>query len=241
MVSHDLTQRFIDATENIKKSLERRYGRKYPGMGAALSDARSREDEVVLRHWEPLQILGKLRNTIQHHSYRGGEPIPVPREDTVLAIESIADAIARPSQIQEHMVVRPSVVAPDSTLEEASRLVIDLDLSQLPVYAQARYVGLFTTNALARWLSAAIARNPGDLQEQATTVAAVLAFAEPHEAPRFSSPTATALGVCDLLSDETAPPAVLVTTDGTPDGALQGIVTRFDVPGIVRRVTIQYP
>lgn len=241
MVSDDLTQRFIDATENIKCSLARRYEKPYMGMGAAVADARRRGDEVVLRHGEALDAFRELRNTIQHNSYRDGQPIAVPREDTVLAIESIAEAIARPSQIAEHMVVYPCVLSPDSTLAEASRLVIELDLSQLPVYSQDRYVGLFTTNALARWLSAAIARNEGDLVEEATTVAAVLAFAEPHEAPRFSPPTATALRVCDLLSDDAAPPAVLITTDGTADGTLQGIVTRFDVPGIVRRVTVQYP
>jgi len=241
MVSDDLTQRFIDATERIKDCLERRYETKYMGMGAALKDARTRRDDVVLLHWEPLQTFGKLRNTIQHHSYRRGVPIAVPREDTVLALESIAEAIARPSQIEEHMVVHPCVLSPDNTLAEASRLIVDRDLSQAPVYSQDRYVGLFTTNGLARWLSAAIARKEADLLEKATTVAEVLTYAEPHEAPRFSPPTATALRVCDLLSGDSAPPAVLVTTDGTAHGTLKGIVTRFDVPGIIKRVTVQYP
>lgn len=145
--------------------------------------------------------------------------------------------ILRPPQIKDYMTKAPSRLAPEVRLGEAAGLIIDQNLSQIPVYAGDEYVGLFTTNGLARWLSSAIDPS-GEIVEESPTIADVLRFNEASDAARFGKPTETALRVCDWLSGDDAPHAVLVTTDGTARGQLQGIVTRFDVPSILRAVTI---
>lgn len=237
----DAVDRFINATEQAKKALEGKYQRKFSGLGAAVRHAEEQRDTVVRQSAAALHVLVDLRNVIQHSHVNRGVPIAVPREDAVDAMERIAALIERHPQIKDFMVKDPAVLSPNSPLEEASEQVVRLDLSQLPVYDDGSYFGLFTTNAMARWLGDAIRNEGGTLIVEKVKVAEVLAHTEQHEEPKFIGPTQSALKVCETLSKETAPPAILVTTDGKSSGQLQGIVTRFDVARILRQATVTYP
>lgn len=238
--SEDLAGRFITAAEGIKKSLERQYGQEFNGLGEARRHAHEKKNVIVRRNEKALKTLEKLRNVMQHSDVIGGKVLATPREDAVLAIEDIAAKIQNPPQIRTYMIKNPDVVSPTDSLARAAELVIEKGYSQFPVYQEGKYQGLFTTNALARWLSEAMQREEGILFEENVTVSAITEFAEEHEHPQFFRPTHSAYKVCDLLSSEKPVPAVLVTTDGKQTGELQGIVTRFDVPNILRQLTTKF-
>lgn len=237
----DAVGRFINATEQAKDALGRKYDMEFSGLGTATRHAIKQGDRVVKQHASALQVLVELRNVIQHSRVNQGVPIAVPREDAIVAMEQIAAFIERQPQIKDHMVKTPATLRPSSSLQEASELVVGMELSQMPVYEGSTYVGLFTTNAMARWLSHAIQEGEGLLLKENVQVGEVLQHSEEHERAQFEKPTASALRVCETLSKDSAPPAVLVTTDGTAAGQLQGLVTRFDVPRIVRQATVTYP
>lgn len=203
--------------------------------------AEKQRDRVVRQNAAALNVLVDLRNVIQHGRVNKGLPIAVRREDAVEAMERIAAHIECHPQIKDFMEKDLAVLSPGSAIEEASEQVVNFDLSQLPVYNDGSYVGLFTTNAMARWLSNAVRSEGGTLIVENVTVADILKHAEEHEEPKFVGPMQSALKVCETLAKETAPPAILVTTDGKPSGQLQGIVTRFDVARILREATVTYP
>lgn len=232
---------FINATEQAKRALEGKYKRPFKGLGAAKLYAVSQGDRVVTQHENALDVLIDLRNVIQHGDINGGMPIAVPRDDAVKAMERIAAYIEKQPQIGDFMVRNPETLSPGSAIEDAAEQVVRLDLSQLPVYDDGSYVGLFTTNAMARWLASAIRHEDGHLIVEKVRVSEILAHVEAHEAPQFVKPIGSALKVCETLSKDTAPPAILVTTDGKASGQLQGIVTRFDVARILRQATVTYP
>lgn len=240
-LQRDAVGRFINATEQAKKALEGKYQRKFSGLGAAVRHAEEQRDLVVRQSAAALHVLVDLRNVIQHSRVNKGLPIAIPREDAVEAMEQIAARIEHHPQIKDFMVKDAAVLSPDHAIEEASELVVELDLSQLPVYDDGSYVGLFTTNAMARWLGNAVRSEGGTLIVENVKVSEILEHTEQHESPRFVRPTQSALKVCETLSKETAPPAILVTTTGTEAGQLQGIVTRFDVARILREATVTYP
>lgn len=237
----DYAGRFLNAAESIKSALGRKYGRDFDGLGQACRHAADKNDPVVRRHKEALKTFADLRNVMQHSPVLNGKVLATPREDAVLAIENIAQWVENPPQIRIHMIKNPNVVNPTGPLVDAATLVISEGFSQLPVYADNRYVALFTTNALARWLSAAVQRGEGDIIEGNVKISDVLAFTEDHEEPKFVKPTESAYKVCEILSSDDPLPAVLITTDGLPSGQLQGIVTRFDVPTILRKITTTFP
>ena len=237
----DAVDRFINATEQAKKALEGKYQKKFTGLGSAKVHAIKQGDRVVKNHAAALDVLVDLRNVIQHSRVNKGLPIAIPREDAVEAMERIAEYIERQPQIKDFMVKDLALLSPGSAIEEASEQVVRFDLSQMPVYEDGSYVGLFTTNSMARWLGNAIRSEGGTLIVENVKVSEILEHVEQHEVPKFVRPAQSALKVCETLSKETAPPAILVTTDGTAAGQLQGIVTRFDVARILREATVTYP
>lgn len=239
--NQDYTGRFINAAESIKKSLEKTYQARFTGLGEAYREALKRNHRVVRQHQDALKTFTDLRNVMQHSHVLNGTALATPRLDAVLAIEKISRQVEKPPRILDFMIPNPDVVASTDSLADAAEMVISRGYSQLPVYSEGKYQALFTTNALARWLSAAVQREEGNIIESDVKIADVLKYVEDHERPRFVKPTESAYKVCDLLSNEEPLPAVLVTTDGGENGQLQGIVTRFDVPVILRKIAVSFP
>ena len=236
-----LLDRFLNASERIKEQLSRQYGYSFKGVGEAKRYAEEHKNNVVCSNSRTLDALISLRNVIQHSHVIGGVPIATPRLDTVIAIETIADQVERAPSISRFMIKDPVTVHPLTTLAEASHLVISLSLSQIPVCDGDEYVGVLTTNALARWLGAAFERGQGDLLEERVVVSDVLAFAEPHEEVAFVRPTYLASKACNRLTEDQPPVALLVTSDGGRSGRIQGIVTRFDVPNMLNQLSVRFP
>ncbi|CAM4042747.1 CBS domain-containing protein [Helcobacillus massiliensis] len=229
-------ERFIQATEEIKVELGKKYRTNFTGFGAALHEARKRRQPVVSHNWDTLDVLISLRNVLQHSATRGGEAIAAPRQDTVDAIERIRDQIRSPTPIKD-FAQTPLTLAPDDPLAAAAHLIVERNFSQAPVYDGSTYTGLFTTNAMARWLSRTLLDDELLLNAPSATVADVLKCAEEHERPIFRKPTASPLEACEDMAKSDASRPILVTTDGTDRGALQGIVTSFEIPRILHTLS----
>lgn len=240
-IDDDLSGRFLNATEEIKESLGRTYGETFSGVGEAYNYAIKKKNRTVLRNKAALRELIQLRNVMQHSHVLDGKVLATPRLDAVEAIEEISRNVQSAPRISKYMVKEPEVLAPTDSIAKAAELIIGKGYSQLPVYGQGKYHSLFTTNALARWLSEAVRRENGHLIEENLSVSVIVDFAEDFEKPKFVKGTESAGRVCSYLSQENSLPAVLVTTDGTENGQLQGIVTRFDVPNILREITTKFP
>lgn len=235
--SRKRADQFIAATERIKEDLARKYQIGFKGIGEAWRHADAKKHRLVQKNRALLKTATDLRNVIQHTPVLDGEVIAVPRQNAVEAIEKLADQLVNPPQVREYMC-KPVTVTSNSPLRNVATSVVEQYLSQIPVYDGSTYVGLFTTNSLARWLSSSIEADSGELIADNITVAQVLEHAEEHERAEFVKPTKPAIDVCGILSRGQAPPCVLITTDGSSEGELQGILTRFDVVSINEQLSI---
>lgn len=234
--TRDNADRFINAIEGIKVCLERKYGKEFAGFHSAIKYADERKHPVAKYNRGDLKVLGDLRNVIQHAGVLKGQVLATPRADAVLAAEALAKQFKKATPISKVMVRDPAIVGPKDPLSKATDLIVKRDFSQLPVYHEGCYQTLFTTNALARWISSAMSREEGHLIEENVTIEQVSAFAERHEAPEFVRPTTPAYDVLDKFARKDVLTAVLITTNGKPTGELQGLVTRFDVANILRKL-----
>lgn len=233
-------ERFITAYESALDHLSRQYNTKFHGFGAVLRHDKAKRNQIVERNEVVLEKLSDLRNVISHNAFRDGEPIATPRPHAVEQMERLAVLIQRQPPVRDFMVADPIRFSERTSLAEAATKVVELDISQMPVYEGEKYVGLFTTNAMARWLSASITED-GMLLAEGVTVAKLSEYAEDYEQPAFVKPTVAALKAAQRMLSPTAPPALLITTDGTEAGQLQGIFTRFEVPAVLREVTVPLP
>jgi len=237
---NELTQRFLNAAAHVELALKHRYpDAKLIGLGAAVRYAEKQKHPIVTRNIFALHALTDLRNAIAHSDYRNNMPVAIPREDAVIAFEELAALIENAPQVSSAMS-KPVTLAPSASLAVACQIIINQDLSQIPVCDDNDYVGLLTTNALARWVSAAVARGKGDVIEGDIVVADILASAEGYECAAFVKPSYSVTTTCERLMGDNAPVALLVSADGKPSKTIQGILTRFDVPSMMKTLTVAF-
>jgi CBS domain-containing protein len=145
--------------------LERDYGDRYRLPG---------------QHRRDLGAFRELRNAMVHGRYFGNRPIAEPVPEVVDAIERLRDLLVSPPTALAVLGTRNVCVAhPDEPIRTALEHVRRFDYSQLPVYDGREYIGILTTNTVARWLAQQLSQNEGYALEEST--AQVLGFSEPHE------------------------------------------------------------
>lgn len=235
--NRDLADRFLSACARVEKALARRYQREFRGLGEAVRHAQQERNRLAVRHRSELAALVDLRNAISHSDYLDGLPIATPRWETVRAIEKLAAQFENPPRIESYMTRDPQIAQLNDPLLNHLQAMSELGISQLPVYSHVEYVGLLTTNAVARWVGAHLDA-AGDVLIEGSHVRDVLGFAEDHEVARFVSRTTTALKVCDLFAQEVQPPVVLVTEHGKSAEGLLGLVTPLDTPRILSDLSV---
>jgi hypothetical protein len=113
------------------------------------------------------------------------------------------------------------------------------DYSQLPVYGGGSYVGILTTNAIARWLAAQLAATGG--LAEAETVGHALKFAEQHERAWHVPRSVTAADMIHRLwkGGQAGTPltALIITDSGRPNEKPLRVVDD-DLPALVSALAI---
>jgi hypothetical protein len=183
-----------------------------------------------------LQTFATLRNAISHGRWHDGQPIAEPNEATVREIEKLRDQITSPPKAVRFLPEGPVCTAsPDDPISTVLKHVVDSDYSQIPVYDGTRYIGILTTNAVARWVAYRLEHGhvipPG-----AEPVGHVLAFAEAYERALFVNSTLTAAEAIDQLTHggegQTPVTALIITQDGQQSEKPVGIITSSDLPAL---------
>ncbi|MDH6291901.1 CBS domain-containing protein [Rhodococcus opacus] len=239
-ISRDPAREFLDLWSEIERHLHRKYSlsERVRGMGEILAEIRGR-DALVRRYDPALTAFRDLRNAISHHRYRDGVPIATPRSETVDQLRRIHHELLDPLRIGQCLRA-PAVVtaAPDEPLREALREMAEHTFSQLPVYENDKYLGLLTTNAVARWLAAQISDN-GEVLVDQVRVREVLDFVEPNEKVAHLARTVSVAVVIDKFRKEDGAAslvAVIVSERGLPTQKPLGVVVRDDLAYLLERL-----
>jgi len=190
---------------------------------------------------DELLDFAALRNAISHGKYYGGRPIAEPTEEVVRDIERLREQILSPPLVLDLLEERQvCVTGPDEPISAVLEHVVRFDYSQVPVYSEASYVGLLTTNAVARWLARQFELNQGLAEGE--PVRRVLAFAESHERARLAGRTITAAEAIYHLTHSgrgRAPvPALIVTEGSEPAGRPLRMITGSDLPALSAKLGI---
>jgi CBS domain-containing protein len=189
---------------------------------------------------DALLAFGRLRNAISHERYYGGRPVAEPVPQVVEQIERLRDKIIVPPaalSVLGTMDIR--TVGLDEPINVALEYVRRFDYSQLPVYDAGKYVGILTTNAVARWLAGQLAASGG--LAECEPVRRVLEFAEPHERALHVPRTITAAAAIGQFSSGHGgkPAAALIVTEsGKVTEKPLAIVVADDLPALMAALSI---
>jgi CBS domain len=127
----------------------------------------SAKNRLPYQYLDAQRVFASLRNAISHGRFYGGRPIANPVEDVVGQIEQLRDQILATQKA--YAVLGPMNVCV-ARLADPIAAVLEhvrrFDYSQLPVYNDNSYVGILTTNTIARWLADQFSRNAGMAEEE---------------------------------------------------------------------------
>lgn len=191
----------------------------------------------MARYFSQILAFADLRNAITHSGYRNGQPIAAPFPETVAAAMELRSELLQPTRVDRylHAPITAQVTEP---LDRHLRTMVASGFSQLPAFHEGTYRGLLTTNAIARWVGAHL---EDDIMELDVPVGEVLGHAEPDESAQFVPRALSAVEACDILTAPGAPVALLVTQTGQRGESLLGVLTVFDVPQMLRDVSVSMP
>ena len=183
-MSHRPYDLFMSAFNDIEAHLKRSlYGGRdgAPGFRRMLDEyQQKRARHLRPRQYDALLLLSDLRNTLTHGQRLNDEPLAEPTEAAVEAVRRLRDEMLHPATVLAVLKRgKPVTVTPDESVRRALDTMYEYDFSQVPVYENVAYVGLLTTNTVARWVANQMRQHDG-LAEDAP-VEAVLKFSEGTE------------------------------------------------------------
>jgi hypothetical protein len=173
--------KFLDAYNTLESGLRSLVQMDRYASFAAVAAAAARQSPVVRRHLNDLREFAELRNAIVHDAHPGG-PIAEPSTWATEYFCDIREKVLAPPTVQ-HFVGRHTVVTlePSQPIGPALILMAKQAFSQVPIYRLGNrgtlaFVGLLTSNTVARWLGAHVENDLVSLAE--TDIAAVLQHTE---------------------------------------------------------------
>lgn len=168
---------FNDIEAHLKRSL---YGGRdgAPGFRRMLDEYKqARARNLRPRQYDALLLFSDLRNMLTHGQRLNDEPLAEPTEAAVEAVRRLRDELLHPATVRSVLKrEKPVTVTPGESVRRALDTMYEYDFSQLPVYEGDTYVGLLTTNTVARWVADQMRQHDG-LAEDAP-VAEALKFSE---------------------------------------------------------------
>lgn len=182
-----------------------------------------------------LKEYAELRNAISHGEYRDFKPIAEPLPETVAAIQHLRDTLLTPVTALEVVGQGQKVItfSPQDKIRAALNAIGETGHTQFPIYDGGVCVGLLTTNAIARWVAAALAE--GDTIGS-TTISEALKLSGQHDQPVFLTRTAPAAAAIEALTTPlesgALPRLAIITEHGKPDQRPIVVIGATDIPAL---------
>lgn len=231
MMGRNSTQ-FLEAFVAIEEYLEKlnRNGR---GMAfSQLIDILRQQHSTVRLYAEDLKSFARLRNVIVHER-GGGKILAEPNDWAVKQICHIRDILLQPPTVAVFSQRKVKSIMASDNLARATRIMSERHYSQLPVFDEQKYIGLLTTRNITYWLGT---QHTDEVPLAQIPVAEVLATAEPGDSAIFIANDTLLTEALELFDyherRQRYVDALLITTDGTAQSPLLGIIAVGDIPRI---------
>lgn len=234
--------RFLAAFNDVENHLRDALGHRGARQHESFVELRRKARQAKMTTAEQdkwLETLGKLRNAIVHGRFDQGRPLADPVTSVVERMEALRDVLLKPPTVAE--VIRdqePVEFQTTHPLSEALRFIRECSYSQFPIREGERFVGLLTTNAIARWLAHQMDWHGGLAESE--LIAEVLKHRESTEKAVLVGRNSLLSQAMERLSPSDpsalACTAIVVTQNGRPHEKTLGLITHADVPDCVRQL-----
>jgi CBS domain-containing protein len=238
MSEHERIDRFASAYNRVDRALgellERHGDTQRHGFAARVKIA-ARRERWLRRYADFLLEVGELRNAIVHNRAAADTYIATPHEKTVRDLEAIERRVVSPERVLPRFGCEVRVVTPDTTLADVWMRIQSDGVSRYPVYDGRRFLGLLTSNGIARWCAEQLTDGRLDIDANAVRVRDVLPSDHRRERVAFLGRTALVDEADDLYETQRTDgvlEAIIITEHGKPDEKPLGIICPVDIASL---------
>ncbi len=225
---------FLESFSSIEKHLRSITGATRRVSFYELLNGASQKSPVVRRLITDLKEYADLRNAIVHER-TDGHVIAEPNEAAVNDLKLIKELVIAPPRViptfQKHVTSLDESVS----IGEAVTVMREHAFSQVPVTAANKFIGLLTSNTIARWLASQVEDEILSLKEN--QISEVLKHTEDPDNYAFLRRNADvfqAMEQFDLFENRGKRlEAVLITQNGEATESFLGVITLYDVPRLL--------
>ncbi|MEW9125072.1 MAG: CBS domain-containing protein [Thermotaleaceae bacterium] len=223
---------YNDLDREIKKSLKLDSGTSH----VRALDILAKKNDLIARNLDILKQYARLRNCIVHDTASGiEEPIAVPLPEVIERYNSILSRFMNPLIVYDICTHRSKmlVAAPDSLALDIMQAMENLQISRVPILKDEKVAGVFSGSVLIHYLASTkncVISNHTIMNELAVFTSLDCPSKEEYD---FADRT---LNVYDAEKyfkkrnkDNHKLVGLFITSDGTRQGRLLGLLTEWDV------------
>lgn len=186
------------------------------------------------RHADFLLEIGELRNAMVHNRTGGNLYLAVPNEQTVLELERIEQLLLAPERVVPRFQRVVMTLSPDDTLADVWHRVRDHGYSRFPIYGREGFLGLLTSNGIARWCAAALQNGRLEIDASSVPLADVLDADHRRERVAFIARDALADEAEALFTRKEPLELVIITEHGRLHERPIGIISAADIVNLTK-------
>jgi len=225
---------FLSTFASIERTLRAKTQSERTASFYQLVDAAARWSPEIRRYRDDLKEFADLRNAIIHER-SDGHVIAEPNDGAVERLKVLEGMVLRPPAVLSLFQGSVLTISPSDSLARAVTVMRENGFSQAPVVEDTSFVGLLTSDCVARWLGAQVQDDVISLGE--ARVDDVLRFAESEDNYAFVGRTLSLVALLEEFAgfEERGErlDAVLITESGKQSEKLLGIVTIADLPRVL--------
>ncbi|MBO0469327.1 CBS domain-containing protein [Enterococcus sp. DIV0242_7C1] len=192
-----------------------------------------KKDSQVLHFQDDLLQMAQLRNAIVHERISNDFVIAEPNEWAVRRIEEIEQALISPDKVLPRFAKKVTGFDISISIKEILSIVARKQYSQFPIYDKGIFKGLITARGLGIWL--AIESSHGDIHLDGRKASELLLTNYKESNYQFVDQETTVFQVEEMFSTQVKLEAILITSDGNPNGNLLGIIRPRDIYNILEK------
>lgn len=231
--------RFIESYKTIEMYLKKAANSPDDFSFSKVLNERAEHDRLLRPYKSKLLDYARLRNAIVHSKTPDGAAIAEPHDSVVEEIEFIAQVLLNPPKVTFlKSGEKVTTIEAEEPIGDALKIINEKSFSQIPVYSGKEYIGLLTTNAVARWMASVSEEERAFIYD--CSVERVLSYTEENEDVRFVGGSTNLFEVLEAFSkageNGKRLEAILVTNSGKRDESPTQIITIWDIPEINRRL-----
>ncbi len=232
MTEQERVQRFETAYNRIDHALSEIAGerdRSHRTTFAARVRLGANRVRRLAKHADFLLEIGELRNALVHNRLGDGVYIAVPNEQTVQQLEEIERLLLSPQKVIPRFERSVRTLDAGQTLADAWMHMRQEGYSHFPVYERGTFIGMLTSNGLARWSAAQATDGTLRIDGRKILVRDVLEVDRRRDCAAFVSADAAVDDLPALFRENPRLETVIITRRGTRNEPPLGLVGASDL------------